>query len=133
MFGNENKTECIDEILKFLESAVKERDSHYTTMRWCEDKTQDIMHELELLPNNYHERAKLATELAEVRQQRRAAKDMYERLTPLAEWYEKQRTAINALTRVLGEMRKIDEKQANRLYYKRADGSHEVIRRREQE
>ena len=133
MFGNENKTECIDEILKFLESAVKERDAHYTTMHWCEDKTQDIMHELELLPNNYHERARLATELAEVRQRRRAAKDMYERLTPLVEWCDKQRAAVNALTRVLGEMRKIDEKQANRLYYKRADGNHEIIRRREQE
>ena len=131
MWGNEvNKTECVEVVLRFFETAVKELDYNRTIVKHCEDKTQDIMHELELVDHTYHERAKLAAELAEVRQQRRTSKDLCELLTPLVSWYEKQQPAVNALTRVLGEMRKIDEKRDNRLYYKRADGSHDVIGRR---
>lgn len=124
-----NKTECVEDVIRFFQEAVKEYHHSLSIVKHCEDKTQDIMHELELVDHTYHERAKLAQELAEVRQQRRAAKDMCEILSPLATWYEKQQTAVSALTRVLGEMRKIDERRNNRLYYKRAGGNHEVIGR----
>lgn len=96
---------------------------------WCENKTQDILHELELVPHTFNERGKLAKELTEVRQKRRVAKDAIELLEPLIRWAADHKKSIDALTKVLGDMRKIDNRRENRLYYKRADGNHEVIGR----
>lgn len=128
MWANDaNKTECVECILSFINAAIKEREMHLGIVKYCEDKTQDIMHELELVDHTYHERAKLAQELAEVRQQRRVSKNICEILAPLVTWCEKEQSAINGLKRVLGDMRKIDERRDNRLYYKRADGNHEII------
>ena len=122
-----SKTKCVETVLAFFESAVKEYEMNREIMKYTDDKTQDILHELELVPHRYNEKAKLAQELAEVRKQRRTSKNTCEILAPIVGWYEKQQPAINALTRVLGDMRKIDEKRENRLYYKRADGSHDII------
>ena len=46
--------------------------------------TQDYLHQLELGDLSYRERAKVATQLAEVRQLRRASKDTVDILEPLS-------------------------------------------------
>lgn len=127
--SDSNPTKQVESILRFFDTVVGQYNEMIDTKDWCENKTQDLLHELELVPHSFNERGKMAKELSEVRQKRRSAKDGIEMLNPLVDWCGKHKSSIDALTRVLGEMRKTCEKQANRLYYKRADGSHEIIGR----
>ena len=92
-------------------------------LEFCNRKTQDLLHELEIETLSYHERAKLAMDLMDIRKRRRAAKDIIELDTPLLEWANNQVAPINALKRCLGEMRKVENKQANRVYFRRAGDS----------
>lgn len=124
-------TKWVEDVLAVLKQAASNHKDAMEAEKWCDDKTQDLLHELELVPHTYHECSGIAKELAAVRRKRRQAKDAHELLGPLVKWIGAQKTAIDALTRVLGEMRKIDEKRDNRLYYRRADGSHEIIRKKE--
>ena len=95
--------------------------------KYYEDKTQDLLHELELVKHSYHEQAKIAREMADIRKKRRDAKELIELLTPLIEWQTANATAVKSLERTLGEMRKIFVKQENRQYYYRADNHGDVI------
>ena len=85
----------------------------------CDDETQDILHRLELLPLTYHERARLAARLCEVRQERRKLKDSIESMEPLMNWIQEFGAAKNKLSSVLGEMRKVDGRHNNRVYFVR--------------
>ena len=82
-----SKTKCVETVLAFFESAVKEYEMNRDIMKYTDDKTQDILHELELVPHRYNEKAKLAQELAEVRKQRRTSKNTCEILAPIVGWY----------------------------------------------
>ncbi len=88
-------------------------------LNYCDKKTQDVLHELELCELTYHERARAATELRKIRQRRRAAKDIIDTVTPLINWMSCQTAAINMLKKYLGEMRKAESKTEGRVYYKR--------------
>lgn len=124
-----NLAKQVEGILDFFIESVERHNEMLITKGWCESKTQDLLHELELVPHSFNERGRIAKELSEVRQKRREAKNLIEMLSPLVDWYEHQQSSVNALKRVLGEMRKAADRQANRLYYKRADDSHEIIGR----
>lgn len=118
----------IEKIISFLNEVQSLFDEMQVKKSWCESKTQDLLHELELVHHTFNENGKLAKELADVRQDRRIAKNTIELLNPLVDWCDKYKNTINALKGVLGEMRKTKDKQTNRLYYKRADNSHEIIK-----
>lgn len=85
------------------------------------DQTQDILHRLELQVDDYRMTAKLGKLLREVRKRRRAAKDARERLSAVDEWAARNQEAIKSLERLLGELRKIERKQNNRIYVPRTD------------
>ena len=93
----------------------------------CDDRQSDILHEFEFVDHTHNERGHLGKELTEIRRQRRTAKNTFELLSPLCEWIDHNASAIRMLQRVLGEMRKIEENQKNRIYRKKADGKGEVI------
>ena len=80
------------------------------------DATQDILHSLELEAHDYHSSARLAIKLKEVRQARRAAKDLMGQTLPVVEWAEGNRQTIKALERLLGEVRKMEKNTGNRIY-----------------
>ena len=80
------------------------------------DATQDILHSLELETHDYHDSARLARKLKEVRQARRAAKDLMGQTLPVVEWAEGNRQTIKALERLLGEVRKMEKNTGNRIY-----------------
>lgn len=84
-------------------------------------QTQDILHRLELQPDSYHTTAQLGKTLRKVRQNRRIAKDMRERLAVIDEWTVRNAVAIKSLERLLGDLRKIERNQNNRLYVPRTD------------
>lgn len=80
------------------------------------DATQDILHSLELETHDYHSSARLARKLKEVRQARRAAKDLMGQTLPVVEWAEGNRQTVKALERLLGEVRKMEKNTGNRIY-----------------
>lgn len=83
--------------------------------------TQDYLHKLELDDLKYDERAKIATQLAKCRQERREHKDTTQILEPLVEYItsEKGKQLTNLLKEVLGKTRKTEDKMENRVYYPR--------------
>ena len=77
------------------------------------------VHELDGL--NYEERAKLATKLTKLLQERREFKDIVATLTPLVEFLQSDRgaTTLNLLKEVLGKTRKVENYMCSRTYRKR--------------
>lgn len=125
---NEDVGANVEGFLKFLKDASGELYAAKAEVDYCERKTQDILHELEIVDMTYHQRAHLSEELMNVRRQRREAKDMIELLTPVVEWAGNANLVIGKLQTCLGAIRKSEEKQKNRVYWKRADGQGEFIR-----
>ena len=117
----------IENVLKLFREADEEIAEANEEQRLCEDKQQDILHDFELVEHTHNERGRLGKELTEVRRRRRVAKDTGELLAPLCDWISHYQPAINALKKVLGEMRKVEEKRKNRIYRRKADGKGEVI------
>ncbi len=120
-------TKDIEDILALIREAPRELAAATEEVKYLDDKQQDILHELELVDHSYHEQARLAKSLRELRQQRRLFKDTIERLIPFVNWIEDNKRAIDGLKRVLGDMRKIDNRQDNRVYYYRADDKGKTI------
>lgn len=120
-------TKDIENVLELFRRAKTELSMANDDLKYCDDKTQDYLHELELVNHTYHERGRIAKELAELRQKRRAAKDRIELVTPIVNWAIQYKSSIDGLQRVLGELRKIDARQSNRLYFYRADEKGKTI------
>lgn len=120
-------TKDIEDILAIIREAPRELAAATEEVKYLDDKQQDILHELELTDHSYHEQARMAKSLREIRQKRRIFKDTIEKITPFTNWIEDNRRTINGLTRVLGDMRKIDNRQDNRIYYYRADDKGKTI------
>ena len=85
------------------------------------DATQDILHSLELEEHDYHETARLGKKLKEVRQSRRAAKDLIQQIYPIVEWAENNRSVIKGLEQLLGKVRKEEKNTEGRFYTPRTD------------
>lgn len=88
-----------------------------------QEQTQDLLHGLELLDASEEELMGYATELKDVRQARRRVKDFQEQVRPLRDWSVKNRTAVNQLKSIVGEITKIQDGQKERSYTPRAETS----------
>ena len=80
------------------------------------DMTQDILHSIELEPHDYRGYAQLAKKLKEIRQTRRASKDLVMQTQVVLEWVEENRKTIKSLEQLLGEARKVEKNMENRIY-----------------
>lgn len=121
---NPDFSENISVVCRMFDDAVKDYE-------WSKDKieeanllTQDYLHSLELDGLKYDERAKLATQLAKCRQERRAHKDTMMILEPLVQYLgtDKGKQLANLLKEVLGKTRRVEEQMKNRVYYPRVLG-----------
>ena len=110
-----------------MRTADKEAASLSEEITEHEGTQQDILHELELEMPPYPERAKLAQQLGKVRRKRRVAKDQYELLQPLLTWISNNQTAYRQFGDVLGQMRKLEEKNSRRLYMCRGEERGKII------
>lgn len=117
--------------VEYITRSINEASTQYSMaeaeLDYCDKKTQDILHEMELVQHTYHEIAHLANELRDIRKRRRIAKDAIDLLAPLIQWKNEQTAAINKLNKVLGDMRKIQNKQDSAVYYYRADNAGRMI------
>lgn len=117
----------LEQILKTLRQAETDFNIASDEQKVCDDEQQDILHELELVRLSYHERGKLAARLVEVRKKRRLAKNTLETLEPLVNWLKENQDTVRSLQRVLGEMRKQEQRHLNRVYVKRVDGEGAIL------
>ena len=83
--------------------------------------TQDLLHKLELEPNNAVELVKLAKQLKECRQTRRLMKDEIELMQPLMDFMQdgQNKRCVHQLQEALGKMRDVSKRHKNRRYYPR--------------
>ena len=111
-------SEQISVFLKFLEQVEKDYAWAIHEEAQAENLTQDYLHQLELLPFSYHERAKIAKKLSECRIQRRAIKDTIMLNGPVVEFLEteKGKALIAQLQQVLGKVRKGERIIKERTY-----------------
>lgn len=113
-------SEGLEDFLAFLRDAEEMNRIAQVEEQENNNKQQDLLHEIELSEHGYHDFAKLAKKMQEVRKSRRVAKDNQEVVSPLIEWVEMNRGVIKNLERVLGDVRKKERRLENRVYIPRA-------------
>lgn len=121
-------SENISAICRMFDDAIKDYQWNDEKVAEMDRLTQDYLHKLELDGLKYEERAKVATQLAKCRQERREHKDTVMILEPLVQYLssDKGRQLSNLLKEVLGKTRKAEEKMENRVYYPRVLGRDET-------
>lgn len=115
----------ISEFCNMVSEAKSDYDWNSSEITRLDKLTQDYLHRLELEDLSYHERAKIATQLAECRKLRRASKDTVEILYPFIEFIDsdKGRQTMNLMKEALGKTRKVEKYMENRTYrYKVLEG-----------
>lgn len=96
----------------------------------AEDEETDLNHFLELMSPDRTEVYRAARKLQTVLQTRREAKDLLDALSPISEWISANGGVINKMKNVLGEIRKTEQKQQNRMYREKTDVLETVRRNR---
>lgn len=119
-------SENLSDFLDFLRNSKELYNIAVSSENDTENATQDILHKLELEQITYHENAKLAKLLAEVRQSRRQHKNTILILQPLIEWINAHPNEIKTLERTLGDMKKNEKKLEQAFYIPRTDILQEV-------
>lgn len=76
-------SEVISEFLNLIREVQQEYNIAIAEEQDANNATQDILHNIELCENKYHDYARLSIALREVRQQRRRAKDKEQELQPI--------------------------------------------------
>lgn len=117
-------SEQISTFLNFLQNARNEYTYCYEQVGKADKQTVDLLHDLELADLRYSERAKLATELRQVRQERRRAKDTVEVTGKIIAVIDQPHIskAMEALKQMIGEVRKVEQYHAKRTYHRRHQG-----------
>lgn len=111
----------IDAFLSFLRDCEQQFHMAEEDEREANNETQDILHSLELEPHDYRQFAALGRELREVRQRRRKAKDSLGVTEPVLRWLEENRAVVKSMERLLGDVRKIENRMENRIYVPRTN------------
>lgn len=113
-------SEHISGFLNFLRQAEKDY-SYYCDVQSEMDKdTTDILHTFELdYTLSDSDYAKLGRACAGVRRRRRSAKDHIEVLSSIVEYISGHAEQLRQLEKLLGEVRKTEKRQENRVYIPR--------------
>lgn len=114
-------SEALSAFLEFLREAERECTSAVNTMTDSDAATQDLLHFLELQEPSPDELVAVGERIVAIRQERRAAKDRAEVLTPVVEWIAQHKETVKSLERLLGELRKVENRHASRFYTPRTD------------
>ena len=110
----------VDGFLSFLREARQENAMAADAELEANNKTQDILHALELEEHSDEEALALARELGQVRRERRRAKDVREATEPVLAWADSSSAEIRRLERLLGDVRRVEKGQQNRVYIPKA-------------
>ena len=108
----------ISDFCKMVTEAKADYEWNRSEVNRLDRLTQDYLHQLELHDLGYHDRAKVATKIADCRKLRRASKDTVEILEPFIEFIdsEKGRQTMNLMREALGKTRKTEKFMETRTY-----------------
>lgn len=109
-------SETMQTFLLLVQRAKEGYPAEEENVVFCDNQTQDILHELELVPHSASQIMKLAKQLSATRQERRLSKNNLELLHPIVEWANKHKNAINDLKDALAEVAIKEEALLNREY-----------------
>lgn len=98
-----SNSDIISAFLNLIIQSENEYQFALELQRAEEKKTQDVLHMLELDNLNYKERAKLATQLKNIRQKCRRYKDEVEELECIVQFKKENKNLVNLLTQLLGK------------------------------
>ena len=109
-------SETMQAFLLLVQRAKEGYPAEEENVVFYDNQTQDILHELELVPHSASQIMKLAKQLSATRQERRLSKNNLELLHPIVEWANKHKNAINDLKDALAEVAIKEEALLNREY-----------------
>lgn len=109
---------CLSDFLNLITEAQRDYQWNYDEVNRLDRLTQDYLHKLELGGLDYRGRAKVATQIKDCRQLRRASKDTVEVLEPLMEFINSDRgkNLLNLLRETLGKTRRVEQYMETRSY-----------------
>jgi hypothetical protein len=112
-------SEYVEEFSKFLREYSKAYQYETSRMQYYDEGSQDLLHQIEL--GTSKERDKAATLLSHLRKERRVSKNFLEVYEPLYALMQSKGGVefSKKLSEVLGEIRKIEKSQQNRIYIPR--------------
>lgn len=110
------KSEAVSGFLTFVRNCQTELPVITADLVNADKQTQDILHALELRKNSAVQLTKLAKSLTLVRRDRRVHKDNIAIMTVVCDWAKRNESAVNDLKQTLGEMRKIEKGEDERIY-----------------
>ena len=116
-----NYSEQIERFLNFLREARQEYDIAVAEETEANNATQDLLHSLELDDNKYHDSARIALALKQIRKERREAKDKGVKLQPIIDWSAENLRVIQELEQLLGAVRKAERNSVGRRYIPKTD------------
>ena len=116
-----NYSEQIERFLNFLREARQEYDIAAAEETEANNATQDLLHSLELDDNKYHDSARIALALKQIRKERREAKDKEVKLQPIIDWSAENIRVIQELEQLLGAVRKAERNSVGRRYIPKTD------------
>ncbi len=86
-----------------------------------DNRTQDILHRMELAENSQYDYICMGFTLKDVRQKRRQAKDLKEITQLICKFSHDYKSPIQELKQLLGAVRKAENRTENRYYCDRTD------------
>ena len=111
----------ISEFLNFVLQTEKEYRSTCEAAEKCNKKIEDLLHDIEFAQNK-RECNKASWETHQYRVLRRTHKDKLAELSPIVNFINDNKKAIEKLKQVLGEVRKAEElNSSERKYYPRME------------
>lgn len=114
-------SEQLSDFLKFIRDCNTDKKLYTEYVETEDKKTQDILHKIELNTLKRDEKTKIVTKLQEVRRTRREFKDKIEVVEDICKYFEDPThiSMIRDLEQILGKIRKIEERQGNKIYVPR--------------
>lgn len=109
----------LEEFLNFSRQAITDYNYHSEALNLEDKRSQDLLHELELGPGKNKD--KIATQLKKSRKERRIHKDFIEINESFYKFITSPegRITIHQFEDILGQMRKQEKHQQNRIYIPR--------------
>ena len=112
--------EILKEVNNLFNSLELDFDYVNSIINVCQDEQNDLLHEIELSPNLSPERVEfLYRELQNCRIKRRNYKDLKEKVTPINDFYKKNKAILQMLTSTYKEMVKVRRNKRNPVYVPR--------------
>lgn len=113
-FGNK-----IENFLSFCRECVDANRRAAIAEMDADNKMQDILHRIELGENYPEDYITMGIAQANIRKERRVAKDVVKITYPIVQWVNKNQKTINELEKLLGDVRKAEKNTVGRMYSNR--------------